>query len=489
MAGKLVELKDAARVLGVTPEELNEMRSRGEIHGYRDGATWKFKQDEVERVAAERGIEMTGGLGSDGGSGFTSSSDLRVRDGMSDEEFESVLKLGDLEEASDEDLEGASILVTEQGGPMAESTSSTIIGKASQPDIAADSDIRLATEDAKGGSGIDSDVTLTPTPDGSGIQLVSPSSDLEMSAGSDVMSRVTPTPGAVTESDILHSPDSSGKQPSPGSTGKLLVGGGAESDLILESDLSLDEDPLSGPLGGSELALGEEVKLGESGLEEGSGVLGGSLGASDSGINLSKPGDSGLSLEEPLELGGSAVESSLELPEDEDSADVIALEDMGAGPGDATQLKADDEFLLTPVEEAYYDDADSGSQVIALEDSAAITDQNAETMLRPTAQPALLVEPAGAPAQVDLFGGANQAVLAEPVGAVAAQPAWAPAAAVPEAPYSAWNVLMLTFMLGFLFVAGMLTFDLMRNMWAWDKAYGVNTAIMDAIISAVGLNN
>ena len=40
MAGKFVDLKEAAKMIGVTAEELVEMRSRGDIFGYRDGASW-----------------------------------------------------------------------------------------------------------------------------------------------------------------------------------------------------------------------------------------------------------------------------------------------------------------------------------------------------------------------------------------------------------------------------------------------------------------
>ena len=38
MAGKFVDLKEAAKMIGVTAEELVDMRSRGDIFGYRDGA-------------------------------------------------------------------------------------------------------------------------------------------------------------------------------------------------------------------------------------------------------------------------------------------------------------------------------------------------------------------------------------------------------------------------------------------------------------------
>ena len=53
MATRFFELNDAAKMLGLTPDQLVELRSNGTIHGYRDGASWKFKAEEIERVAKE----------------------------------------------------------------------------------------------------------------------------------------------------------------------------------------------------------------------------------------------------------------------------------------------------------------------------------------------------------------------------------------------------------------------------------------------------
>ncbi|MFM7931671.1 MAG: helix-turn-helix domain-containing protein, partial [Pirellula sp.] len=73
-----VSLEEAAKILGVSTDDLVEMRSKGEIFGYRDGASWKFKQEEIDRVLEERG-DVAGGedeisLGSDVSLG----SDLRL---------------------------------------------------------------------------------------------------------------------------------------------------------------------------------------------------------------------------------------------------------------------------------------------------------------------------------------------------------------------------------------------------------------------------
>src|SRR6185503_17056977 len=144
MAGKFVDLKEAAKMIGVTAEELVEMRSKGDIFGYRDGASWKFKMEEVERVMAERG-----GAGSGAGSAIFAASDEEFDDLISGLSSKIVADRGK------DDPE--SILVTEQElGHSAEGTSSTIIGKQGKKG-AGDSDLKLATE---GGSGTGSDKLL-----------------------------------------------------------------------------------------------------------------------------------------------------------------------------------------------------------------------------------------------------------------------------------------------------------------------------------------
>ena len=54
MARKFVDLEEAAKMLGIAPETLTEMRERQKIYGYRDGGSWKFKPEDVERLIAER---------------------------------------------------------------------------------------------------------------------------------------------------------------------------------------------------------------------------------------------------------------------------------------------------------------------------------------------------------------------------------------------------------------------------------------------------
>lgn len=54
MAQKYFNSQDAAKALGVSVDEVRKMLDRRELHGYRDGADWKFKTEEIERLIKER---------------------------------------------------------------------------------------------------------------------------------------------------------------------------------------------------------------------------------------------------------------------------------------------------------------------------------------------------------------------------------------------------------------------------------------------------
>jgi len=428
MAGKFVELSEAAKMIGVSPDELIEMRSKGGIFGYRDGASWKFKLEEVERVIADRA----------GGPRRGSDSSVMSAD---DEEFITGLSSKILAEKAQE--ESGSILVSEEELGISATGSSTIIGKGKTKP--SDSDIQLA-----------SDSNIVP---GSDKLLEAPGSRLQLGADAgDVLSG----------SDIkIKGGSGTGDMPvaRPGSSG-----GG----LDLGPTLSLDEREESD----SDSAL-DEVKLdrgpGGTGSGKGSDVT---LGAGDSGINL-KPADSGLSLEEePLELGGGSGVDSLELPEDEE---VISLDADAADPDQATQLKADNEFLLAPGDKAE-DESDSGSQVIALEDSEAF-DQDAATMLgaQQAAAPVLTAD-AFQPMGADL----GAPGMAAP-GMAPGQPVYVQVPAQ-EMPYSVWNVLSLGTVALLLALGGMLMTDVMLNMWSFSGTTSASTQVMDFFIKTFNLD-
>ena len=381
MASKFVELSEAAKQLGMSADELNDARNAGEVHGFRDGSSWKFKPQELERFAEERGVSMDAG-----------------------DNFDDLLDDLDIDGGG-----GSSVLVSDEAlGAGQESLSSTIIGENSAG--AADSDLRLVPAEDEGDDisldDDDDDLQLEPLADSTG-------SDLTLDDADDDELSLEPATG----------------------TGEL---GAASDELDLDG---LDDDDLTVDIGG-----GSDV----------------TLGTGDSGINLASPADSGLSLEEePLEIGSSA--SGLELPEDDE---VISL-GAEAGPDDATQLKQEDEFLLS-ADETDDDGGDesSGSQVIDLEDSAAFEDSGDGAGLTPA-------------------GGGLEAELQSQAGGVdpsmgLGQPAPTYGGS-PETPYSAWNVAALMFILLLLSVSGIVMIDLIRSLDTWEGETTISSGLANLI--------
>lgn len=449
MAGKFVSLQEAAKMIGVTPEALVEMRSKGVIFGYRDGASWKFKVEEVERVIRERGVEAR-----DSDSGVLSADD---------EEFESLisgLSSKILAEKAQEESgsEPGSVLVSEQELGVSATGQSTIIGK-EQPaqSKASDSDLRLADESGKDLMG-----------GGSGKLIEAPGSKLDLDAAD-----------ALSGSDLkLASGSGTGEMPAVASgsgTGPLpATRPGSSAAMRAAKDVSLSDDE-DLDLSASDSALDEEIRPKAGSTGKGSDVT---LGSGDSGINLA-PSDSGLSLEEePLDLGGSGVDA-MELPDEE-----IVLQG-GAEQDEATSVKVDNEFQLS-ADVGQEEESDSGSQVIALEDSESF-DREAATMLRPEEVAAPLAGEMFQPLAPEEAAVVQEGFETPVLGAAPPQPAYVVAAGV-ETPYSVWNVLSLTAVVLLLALSGMLMVDVMLNMWQYAGASSVGTGLADGLVAMFGLS-
>ena len=284
------------------------------------------------------------------------------------------------------------------------------------------------------------------------------------------------------DSDIKLVDSDIGLAPGSGDSGDGLQ----EIDLMMEDDLALedsqislsDDDPVQAGSGGSAIDLAaasdDDLVLGTA-SGSGSDITIGQ----DSGISLVDPHDSGLSLDEPLELASD--DESLALGED----DMLTLsEDADAEA--PTDLQADDDFLLTPLEEVGTDDdTESGSQVIALDEAAG---DDAATMvagmgggMAPMLDEDAAAVDVGMGAAVPLevadgaaagFGGPQPAGAALPAGA----------AALPEAPYGKLATAGLIACVLLLTLSGIMAVDLVRNMWSWNAPYQVNSSLMDLIL-------
>ena len=304
---KLVSLDDAAAQLGMTPEQLLEARSRNQVFGYRDGSTWKFKEAELERFALQKGVELDAEAPSAQGSA-SSGSLPKIAD--VDADLDEMIDVSEMTvEDEEQDTDGPdSVLVSEEElGSSEPGAGSTIIGK-DELSIEADDQPVLEIDSPSGVGG--SDLKIAATSD---LNLAG-DSEIKL-AGSGLLDG--------SGSELKLSGDSTG-----GSSELRLAGDSAGSNIVADDDLggdSEDDDIIldAETLEGDSLELSDDELLLDSDsvsdldldvmesdvdvLEGGSDVT---LNASDSGINLTTPSDSGISLENtPNELGGSGVEA------------------------------------------------------------------------------------------------------------------------------------------------------------------------------------
>ena len=51
---KYLSLDEAAQQLGLRNDELNRIREKGQVRGFADRGTWKFKVEDIEELARSR---------------------------------------------------------------------------------------------------------------------------------------------------------------------------------------------------------------------------------------------------------------------------------------------------------------------------------------------------------------------------------------------------------------------------------------------------
>jgi excisionase family DNA binding protein len=512
MAQKLTSLEDAADQLGISKDRLNALREAGKVRAYRDGASWKIRSEDVERLAAEGIPQIDPGasdlsldvddlkIGSSVGESSSSALNKSAEDisaakedsdlGLaSDEELASEpasdLSLDDvdeptvagLDEGSDDglaldmddsiDINKDSILLSEaELGSSMGRPPSTIIGKA---ELDLDADLDLSPLDK--GTGPASDVSLAPDSDllpvgedDLALDMPSPSANFEGLEELDV--------DLEAESSRILSPEDVAKAQQAAKSSAKSKGKAKATGL---SDLGLA--PLDSGLaaGASDVNLGSGIGsgVGLSGLSaleldddnddqvlgEGSDVT---LSGESSGINIISPSDSGLALDEvPLDLSGSApIGSSLDLGSGAD----MSLEPLALGGGAS---KVGEDFQLTPLGEDDGDEEKDSSQVIALDE---ITEETAGAPL------GSVIGEGGMMSEDFVMSGGLTAGTA---------PAGATAAAV-EMPFSTWNVLGLASCFVLLAFCGMMTFDLLRNMWSWNGVSTINSSLLEVLNPFLG---
>lgn len=445
-------LSEFAAKLGVSEDTIQDLRERGKVRAFRDGSSWKFKEDELEKA---RGILSEEGLG-----GGDSES----------QEFE-LSGITDSDEGSSGSMDSILISDTGEGG---ESGSSHIIGQDSDSSLSLDSDI-----------GFDDASSSSVDPAGE-----SNLSGLSLGEGSDILEGSSINKPRDEDSFSLQDDDDEltlsdegsdvnidlGSEPAdPEGTGSGLSLGLEDESLDLgTSGIGLDDNDSSGELtldieddedsSMDLLASEDDLGLADEPVSKGGSEI--NLVDDDSGVGLAAEAD-----DDDFSL--STGDSGLELISAEEAEEVVAdsTDDDEIGEVMAGGA-AEDDFLLTPVEGDLEDD-DSGSQVIALDSDSMSSESGLfGSATLEGSDFGGLGESDGLEADDSVMAGTGTMAAAAPV-----------AAAPAEVPYSFMNVLSLGFTALLLLVCGLMVTDLMWNMWSFSEPYSLTSTLMDGILN------
>jgi hypothetical protein len=405
-------LEEAARVLGMSAEELKSKAQSREVRAFLDGGTWRFRVVDVDELARRRG------LGSDAELRL---SDLELPAGKSDSEIQdldlSEFQLGvgkrdlgaesvHLSKAKPKQDTGSDhdILVDDLALPpnQISGSSSVIIGAPSSSKHPSDSDVRLVPDSLKSAS--DSDVQLASpgrkAPSDSDVTLIKEDTadhGIISSGSSDTSVRVSPFAGSSAEVPASVSDSDFELNPSSELIDALQPDSGSDFEL---SALDASDEFESTPLKASDSDVtASDPKL--------------------SGINLSRPSDSGINLQTGAGLGLGQADSIELAPLSDEQLPTSKSKSSKPSPAakpskprpslaatpppavkkgekdifddtdfevDVPSIDADSDDKTVQLEAASdfdLEDSDTGSEVFAIDEEAV--DQNASTAMAPSA--------------------------------------------------------------------------------------------------------
>ncbi len=257
-AKKYLSLEEAAQVLGIRTDEVIRMRERGDLRGFADRGTWKFKSDDVEEAKRRRQPDSNPDVPLieeetsvfDDEEALGSQATMVRKGAASDSDVRLILD----DNLNTKPLAGSSAEIPILKGKGSDSDVRLVGSGSVAPPMGSDSDVKL----------------LKPKGSDSGIRLSDSDSDVRLAAA----------PGKGSDSDVK-------LVASPGS-GTFNVGEDDNFNLDSSDSILLDDDS------GLRLPEGSGVKLtGNSSLRL----------TGDSGIRLQQPADSGILLEGPGDSG------------------------------------------------------------------------------------------------------------------------------------------------------------------------------------------
>jgi excisionase family DNA binding protein len=525
-------LDEAAGILGMDPDRLSQMAQRREIRAFADRGTWRFRTQDVEEMARRLGL----GSSPDIQLGEAASPKPAAKP-ASEDIFDFSLESEGTEHEIVIDSPSSSKIrpMTPSAKPV------TPVPKPPTPKPGSDSDVHLVFDVTEELPLVpDSDVKLEPggpkSAGGSGSRKggVSASDSGVRLVPLDEEKGAPPRRPTPSDSDIRLEPSDSQRRPGariPADPNDTAL---TTEDINLDEELSRAEhsprprkkprtDLKSGqparpgqgprtpaPAPRKEAAAEDEVSLGDL---EGGDLTGVSSGINlhspaDSGINLAKPGTSDDSLDfeltldqesTPKPVGGEKKESSGEfeltldeggalapLEDEKEEKDIFETDfDMPAHQDDsgseAVALDEGDTELESSDLDMSLGEEESGSQVVALDDEEA--DEGAATVARGGARRAVAAD---ADEDIDELLAEDVEELEDEEGEVVPRRVAAPAAAPAE--WGALPFALLAPSVIILFVAGLMSFELLHSMWGYKQPYKPTAFVTKTIAGWLGYN-
>jgi len=260
---RYLNIDEAAEKLGISKEELNRLRSKGDVRGFADRGTFKFKEEDIDelgrrmQLSSEPDVQI---VGADDGSVLD---DDHAGTGSGIGSAPSVIRQLSGEDSGINPEGGAGSIFDDFGGGGASDSDVRLVmddrlgaGHDSGSDVMlqfqeSDSDVRLAADSGRINlNDSDSDVRLasdepTASPDSVlNLGLNDSDSDVRLDDGSD-----TRFAKPDSDSDVMLAPDNS-------DSGKLASKTDSDSDVMLvseepdsDSDVHLAADDSAVPIG------------------------------------------------------------------------------------------------------------------------------------------------------------------------------------------------------------------------------------------------
>ncbi len=447
MASKYLSIEETVELLGIPQDEITQLREAGELRGFADRGTWKFRTEDIEEFARSRQADSS----EDGG--------LAAQDLLPvDDDFDSQGTTSLLDDDDEVSADQPTLLQ-----PSVDDEPLLSIDDASDSDVRLVIDAELEPEEL-GES--DSDVRLVldadpmPGVSDSEVQLVSDpratddmpgsDSDVKLVAADPLDATVIETPRGAEDLELTEISEESSLTLEPAADSGISLEAVAESGISLEG---ADESGIS--------------------LEpSGSGVELGDVTIADSGISLDLDDGSGIA----LDLNQKADETQLEVPALVDDSVDDGTDFEMAGADDDNETSTDTSVLLFDDE----DDADDYSAtVVKKSDDVDIFDEfedldeddDLDVVDDIFGEDDELEDLDVFDADDDLFDEEEPEDYAVPVETIAA---------TTEQEWGVGTFLSLLTATGLMLVCGMVLFELVKSIWSAEDP-GFSGTLIDSV--------